>query len=340
MISDIHSTRILCSLRRRFKLTYAALLIIATCAFSLLSACSQKSGMDALRQELHQYTDTLDARVGVALITQTGDTLTLNNDRPYIMMSVFKFHQSLTLCDYLHKHKKGLDYEVFLPIEEMSADTWSPLYKQMLEESKGAKKECYGETASTSKAAGKDITMADLLKFMVQLSDNNVSNFLFRHYVSPEQTDSFIRKRFGLADFTIRCTEQEMQKDKSLCIQNSTTPYCAALLLKTFDQGEDIAQPYKNYLLNLMENCRTGAPRLRQPFEGSTVKVAHKTGSGYTINNRLMAVNDIGIIDGGEKGKYYLAVFVNDSGYSQEASEDIIAHVSAIVAKHLGLIRH
>ena len=42
-----------------------------------------------LRTELQAYTDTLDAQIGIALLLENGDSLTLNNRQHYEMMSVF-----------------------------------------------------------------------------------------------------------------------------------------------------------------------------------------------------------------------------------------------------------
>lgn len=48
--------------------------------------------MDSLKRELQREMKSYPATVGVALIVNGRDTLALNNEVQYPMMSVFKFH--------------------------------------------------------------------------------------------------------------------------------------------------------------------------------------------------------------------------------------------------------
>lgn len=296
------------------KLLFRILLLVL-----LLSACSRTSLMDNVRTDLHNYVDTLDAQVGIAIISGNGDTLTINNDYRYVMMSVFKFHQSLALCDYLQREGIGLDDSLYVPLSEMSPDTWSPLYKQMI---------------ADGVVDGKQIGMGELIDYLVRMSDNNVSNFLYEHCVSPQETDAFIREKFAVDDFSIKYTEGQMQDDHLKCYDNWTTPYAAALLIKGFLEGDMIAEPYKTFVMNTLTGESVGTPRLAVPFIGTDIVLGHKTGSGYVRDGRIICINDIGFVQKDGETKYIIAVFVNDSGYDEERTMAIIAHVSEIVAKH------
>lgn len=61
--------------------------------FSLVVAvATAQVGMDSLKRELQREIKSYPATVGVALIVNGRDTLALNNEVQYPMMSVFKFH--------------------------------------------------------------------------------------------------------------------------------------------------------------------------------------------------------------------------------------------------------
>ena len=79
-----------------------------TAIFLTIHGCRPASDWQTqLRTELQAY--TLDAQIGIALLLENGDSLTLNNRQHYEMMSVFKFHQALAVCNYLHHHNQSLD---------------------------------------------------------------------------------------------------------------------------------------------------------------------------------------------------------------------------------------
>lgn len=276
---------------------------------------------EQLRTELHEFTDTLDAQIGIALLTEEGDSLTLNNHRHYKMMSVFKFHQALAVCDYLYRNKLSLDTILPITIDDLKPDTWSPLRDKYQQE---------------EHADSMDISVRCLMEYTLQQSDNNACDILFDRLVSPAETDAFIRACGGMEEFGIAHTEAEMQKDHKLSEGNWSTPYAAAVLLKRFLETDLIKDPYKTFVKGTMIACQTGTARLPAPLLGSQATIGHKTGSGYTTaDGRLAATNDLGFITLPDGTRYILAVFVKDSGYSAPQTEMIIGQISQIVFNHL-----
>ena len=63
------------------------------------TAWAQGGSWDGLRQELQQLVEGKRAQVGIAVVVDGRDTLVVNNDVRYPMMSVFKFHQALAVAD-------------------------------------------------------------------------------------------------------------------------------------------------------------------------------------------------------------------------------------------------
>ena len=58
-----------------------------------------QAGWGDLQEQLRRMVADKKAQVGIAVIVDGRDTLTVNNDVRYPMMSVFKFHQALAVAD-------------------------------------------------------------------------------------------------------------------------------------------------------------------------------------------------------------------------------------------------
>lgn len=56
-----------------------------------------------LKTLLEQAIKGKKAEIGIAVIIDGKDTVTVNNDIHYPLMSVFKFHQAVALADYMDK---------------------------------------------------------------------------------------------------------------------------------------------------------------------------------------------------------------------------------------------
>ena len=62
-----------------------------------------------LETQLKEAIKGKKAEIGIAVIIDGKDTITVNNDIHYPLMSVFKFHQALALADYMGKQKQSLE---------------------------------------------------------------------------------------------------------------------------------------------------------------------------------------------------------------------------------------
>lgn len=83
--------------------------------------------MDSLKRELQREIKSYPATVGVALIVNGRDTLALNNEVQYPMMSVFKFHQALAVADYLQRNQMSFDTPLAVQKADLKENTYSPL---------------------------------------------------------------------------------------------------------------------------------------------------------------------------------------------------------------------
>ena len=147
------------------------LISILWISFFPLAAAAQG---DDLSYRLKKVIKDKKAEIGIAVILDAQDTVTVNNDDRYPLMSVFKFHQALAVADYLDRNGLTPDTEIFIPEEELVPDTYSPLRKEFPE----------GEIS---------LSVSRLLEYSLQLSDNNACDILFEHTGGPAATDRYVR---------------------------------------------------------------------------------------------------------------------------------------------------
>lgn len=272
---------------------------------------------DALRGELEAFVGQFRAQVGVAVVIDHADTVVVNDRADYPMLSVFKFHQALAVLRRLHDKGLSLDTPVRVRRKELRPDTYSPLRDRYPE----------GDVV---------LPVRELLRYTLQLSDNNACDVLFRRFGSPRAVERYMRG-LGLRDVAIRYDEAAMHRDVARCYANRTSPLDAVRLLEIVRTRSFPWQDGLEYVFGLMETCGTGRDRLVAPLAGSGAIVGHKTGTGdRNARGQLMAVNDIGYVWRlPNRRSYSIAVFVRDSGESPEATASIIAGVSERVYRYV-----
>lgn len=291
-------------------------ILLSFCFLMVAAVAVAQTGLDTLKRELQHEIKSYPATVGVALIVNGRDTLALNNEVQYPLMSVFKFHQALAVADYLQRNRLTFDTPVTVEKADLKENTYSPLRDE------------YPQGGVTK-------TVGELLAYTLQLSDNNACDILFDRFVSVAETDAYIRRQ-GISDFAIVANEDDMHVDLSNCYRNWTSPLAAARLLDKFITGKTVTGAYQDFLQQTMTACTTGTARLPYPLQGTEAVLGHKTGTGDRNEcGEYIGINDIGfvLLPGGNR--YVIAVLVKDSRASYEETEAMIGRVSEIVYKHI-----
>lgn len=297
-------------------------LLLTAVAVILLTACRQREAVShdyktGLEKELTAIADSAKGDVGIALIYD-GDTLTVNNDAIYPMMSVFKLHQAVALCRMFEENGTSLDSVMTLRRSELDPDTWSPMLKDHT-----------GEEIS--------LPMRRLLEYTLIESDNNASNEMFVRLMSPAACDSLIAGIIPRGSFEIRFNEAEMQADHSRAYSNRTSPLGAAILIDRVFTDTLVGKSYQDFIKSALMRCQTGSDKISAALsEREGITIGHKTGSGYRDENgRLTASNDVAFISLPDGRHYSLAVFVKDFDGTDAEAAAIIARISAAVIKAL-----
>ena len=282
----------------------------------LASFCGQCAAKETLYEEIVRIIEGKRARVGVAVIIDGRDTVTVNNEERYPMMSVFKFHQALAVADFLDRKGLPLSTKILVKKEQLKPDTYSPL------------RDRYPD-------GNVYFSVSELLTYTLQLSDNNACDILFDYIGGTEIVDAYIRS-LGIDGFSISATEDDMHRNLDLCYANWSTPLSAARLLEVFLVRCLVDNPYQQFIKETMVTCHTGGNRLKKPLKGTDAVIGHKTGTGdHNLKGELIGINDIGFVSLPDGRRYVIAVFVKDSEESAEDTEQIIADISAAVYRLL-----
>lgn len=276
------------------------LISILWISFFPLAAAAQGDG---LSYRLKKVIKDKKAEIGIAVILDAQDTVTVNNDDRYPLMSVFKFHQALAVADYLNRNR-------------LTPDTYSPLRDEFPE----------GEIS---------LSVSRLLVYSLQLSDNNACDILFEHTGGPAATDRYVRS-LGLCNFAIAATEQQMHDDPQTCYENWSTPLEAAALLELLVTEQILTPTLREMIRQNLENCKTGADRLPKPLSGTGAVIGHKTGTSDRDERGIFAgTNDLGFVILPDGTRYTIAVFIKDSAENPETNARIIADISETVYRYV-----
>lgn len=271
-----------------------------------------KAQEHSLQQRIQHIIESSKAQIGVAAIINGKDTVTVNNEVQYPMMSVFKLHQALAVANWLNQQKLPLNTPVFIRPEQLRPNTYSPL------------RDKYPQ-------GNLSLPVSELLTYTLQLSDNNACDILFDNTGGTTVTDQYIRS-LGITDFQICATEDDMHRDLTLCYRNWTTPLAAACLADQLISRPLFDSCYQQFILQTMLTCETGKDRLPRPLSGTQVRIGHKTGTGdRNSKGEVIGFNDVGFILLPDGRHYTLAVFICNSSETDIVNAQIIAEISKAV---------
>ena len=286
--------------------------IVLVCS---MSSCAKARSFSYLQNDIEKIIEGKDATIGIAIIIDGKDTISINGNRPFPMLSVYKLPIAIALGEYTHSTLKLFPDSITITRNDLKENTYSPM------------RDKYGSIDTLN------VSLKELLAYSLQESDNNASDILLNLMPSSEYVTKYFQN-IGLDGINISTSEDEMHEDISLCYDNSATPLAMASLLSRFDR--DFKDQYSMTIKNLMESCATGQNRIVKPLKDSNAIVGHKTGTGFELpDGRLMAINDVGYIILPSGLHYSLAIFIENSGYDMETTEDIIAQISQKVYKAL-----
>lgn len=256
----------------------------------------------SLHDQIEQIAKPAKAIVGVSVLNfETGDTVNYNGKARLVLHSVMKFPIALTVLHLVDSGVLKLDQMIHVTKKDMQK-TYSPLRDKYPK----------GDV---------DVSVSDLLSYMVSRSDNDACDILLRVLNGPQTVQSFMLKS-GIRGIAIRASEADMASAWELQYTNWCKPTEMTLLLQKFYQGKILSKTSTDFLYKIMTETTTGPKRIKGLLPDGTI-VAHKTGTSPTNAEGLSpATNDVGIITLPNGNHLIVSIFVCNST-DDEATRDL-----------------
>lgn len=266
-----------------------------------------------LQNQLATLIRGFNAKVGVAIRYDGEETVAVNDSTEYAMLSTFKFPLALAVLDELDKKQLPLETEIYVAKSDLHPNTYSPL--------RDARPE-----------GNFKISIGELLRYTVALSDNNACDILIHYLGGPAAIQNYIA-RAGITGITIVATEDEMHQKENPYL-NYARPSAVVELLEKFLGKTLLSFPYQDFLEKIMLETSTGTDKLKGLLPSGT-PVGHKTGSSDRNTDGLKAAdNDAGFVMLPNGKHFTIAVFVMDSREDDKANALLIARVAKAAYDH------
>ena len=290
--------------------------ILGCIAYLAMGAKEIRLNVASAEKELQKYIENIDARIGIACIFDGKDTLQINGNKEFPMLSVYKFPQAIAVINYCLDNQEDLNDTILISKSDIKENTYSPI------------RDKYGITDLK-------LPLKDLLYYSLVESDNIACDVLYKFIGGTHYADSIINK-MGFPEIHLLNTEDEMHRDIYLSYQNRCTPLEMCRFIDYFSSELVNYDERYAYIQFLMENCKTGNDRLAKPFNTTNVVIGHKTGTGdVNSEGRIIGINDVGFITLPDKSNYSIAVFIADVKYSPETASSFIADISEIIRHNI-----
>lgn len=261
-----------------------------------------------LRQQIAEIARSSKGIVGVSVLNlESRDTVSFNGDARLVMHSVMKFPIALTVLHWVDSGKLTLNQLIHIKKKDLPKN-YSPL------------RDKYPN-------GNVDISVSDLLGYMVSLSDNDACDILLKVINGPKTVQDYML-RLGIRGIAVRASEADMASSWELQYTNWCKPLEMTILLDKFYKGTILSKSNTEFLYNILTETTTGPHRIKGLLPAGTV-AAHKTGTSPTNAEGLTpATNDVGIITLPNGKHLAIAVFVCNSTDDEAIREMVIAKIA------------
>ena len=256
-------------------------------------------------------------RVGFAArVLETGQETGMNTGEHYPMHSVYKLPISMAVLRHVDAGELKLDQVVEIKQSDLASQgLFSPIRDR--------------------NPNGARLTVAELLRYAVSVSDGTASDALLRLTGGAQDVMKFLNE-IKVAGINVVNSENEIARDWQTQYENWATPNGAVELLTALHARRGLSANSQKLLLKLLTESIPGQQRLKGQLPAGTV-VAHKTGTGGTRDGVTSATNDIGIITLPDGRHLAVAVFISDSTADLATREAVIAEIAkALWSRNVG----
>ncbi len=277
---------------------------IVTSQSSKPGTCSSRD----LQKQLEEIARVTNGPVGAAAIeVETGEVVALNGKQRFPMQSVYKLPIGMAVLHQVDNVVLKLEQKVNVSPADLAPRSLRSALRDR-------------------HPRGADLTVRELLTFMMVDSDSSASDVLLKTVGGPEQATKYLRE-LGIEDINVATSEKEMAENDQVQYQNWSTPVAMVGLLKILEEERALSSASRDLLLELMRKTWTFPGRIKGFLPVGTV-VAHKTGSSGTRNGLTRTTNDVGLISLPNGHHLAVAVFVSDTKVDEKTREAVIARTA------------
>jgi beta-lactamase class A len=278
---------------------------------SLLAAVSGLAIWPAFAEEappaLAAYERETGGRIGLyAENLATGAKITSRADERFVMCSTFKASLAAFALARVDRGEDRLDAMVGYGSQDLL--DYAPVAKQNL--SHGA------------------MSVADMCKAAVELSDNTCANLLLARSGGPQALTAFWRAS-GDTVTRLDHNEPELNRSPPGNPNDTTTPAAMAGNVRRFLLGEILSPASREHLKDWMVNCKTGDNRLRAGLPKNW-KIGDKTG-----NNGKDAAGDIAMAWPASGGPVVVCAYTQGGTPKPEQFTAVFAKIGRMVGQRL-----
>jgi beta-lactamase class A len=264
-----------------------------------------------LRDQVVEIAKSAKGIVGVSVLgLEDRDTLNYNGNARLVMESVMKFPIAMAVLHLVDSGVLTLDQTIHIKKKDLPK-TYSPLRDKYPD----------GDV---------DVSIRDLMSYMVSQSDNDACDILLKKLGGPEQVEYYLHT-IKMRGINIEASEEDMSKSWQVQYTDWCKPKAIVKLLDTLYIGNVLKTASRDYLYKIMTETTTSPNRIKGLLPAGTV-VAHKTGSSGTNEAGLSpGTNDIGIITLPNGKHIAIAIFITNSTADEATRDLVIAKIAKAV---------
>lgn len=266
---------------------------------------------DQLRRQLVELAKPAKGIVGVSVLgLEDRDTLNYNGNSRLVLHSVIKLPVAMAVLHLVDSGLFTLDKTIHIRKKDLPK-TYSPL------------RDKYPN-------GNVDVSIRDLLSYMVSLSDNDACDILLKFLGGPDQVQYYIHS-LKLRGINIEAGEADMAKSWEVQYTNWAKPVDVVKLLDKVYTGKALLPASKDFLNKILTETSTGPHRIKGLLPAGTV-VAHKTGTSPTNDAGLSpATNDVGVITLPNGKHIAISILVCNSTADEATRESVIANIAKAI---------
>jgi beta-lactamase class A len=206
-------------------------------------------------------------------------------------------------------------------------------------------------------------TIAELMRYAITQSDNTANDALYRRAGGQQGVGGTIARKtlgqiaigpgekilqtemaglqwdpafsYGRTFWQVRARVPAATRSKALARYlanppDGATPEALALGLARLSRGELLSAGSTAFLLDLMNQSKTGPDRLRGGLSDGW-SMAHKTGTGQVMGAVATAYNDVGILQSPSGRRYALVVMIGSTVQPVKARQELMKSITRAV---------